>query len=255
MSDVICPLPEPVDPVAAKAKLREVQARRKSLSPAAQERMAAREYGTDVPSFRAALKSRGTKPVPVKAKTPGISSHLADLPRIAKPTHRNALTGANKGYDKTKRMSDYTNIDDPHEFHQMMRRMNCPHTTAAYEMRRRGFDVVAKASSDGRYIGEMADTWGVKTVHPWKSVRDIDRLTAGDPVGSRYMLNLHWKDGGGHLINAEKMSNGKIRFIDAQGMKDDVSDYFDDAVDGHIFRVDDKEPNKSVLDQFERSKP
>lgn len=66
VASVSCPLPEPVDSVAALKKLREVQQRRKALSPAAQERMAAREMGTDLSLFRAAIKSKKPQKAPAE---------------------------------------------------------------------------------------------------------------------------------------------------------------------------------------------
>lgn len=72
LAEASCPLPAPLDPQAALKKLAEVRQRRSALSPAAQERFAAREMGVDVPTFRAALKGEHSLPTqtiktPVKA--------------------------------------------------------------------------------------------------------------------------------------------------------------------------------------------
>lgn len=254
VSDVVCPLPRPVDPGAAKAKLREVQQRRKSLSPAAQERMAAREFGTDVPTFRAALKTTAKKPVASKAKTPGIKPYLSHLPRISKPTHKEALKGANKGINLGMSKKALQDIDN--NMDQMLRRTNCSESAAAYEMRRRGFNVVARPSAAGKYTGEIADVWGVnsRNITPWKNLADLEQHVSADPVGARYILNLHFKNGDGHVINAEKMKDGSLRFIDAQLQDDNALAYLPDLRDGHAIRVDDKEPGESVLKDFMEGK-
>lgn len=129
---------------------------------------------------------------------------------------------------------------------------NCQCCVWAYEMRRRGFDVIAgpqQLAFDQPH--EM-----VKIVNggKWISVTrsGITRLMNRWGISSRAILYLAWGRGPAHVINIENTKKGLV-YIDPQsGMIVDGKRYLNRAKNMRLMRVDDKEVtdkiNKLVCD-------
>lgn len=106
---------------------------------------------------------------------------------------------------------------------------NCMLCTTAYEMRRRGYEVMAKAVEQGFYDKD------IKKWYPKAVTKKIDNKTAdtgepstaaqyenfkkamsSQPEGARGYLNFQWKSGwGGHSV-AYEIKDGKPVIIDSQ---------------------------------------
>lgn len=135
-----------------------------------------------------------------------------------------AMTGANPNYDSTGTYREFTE--------------NCQRCIVANEARRRGYKVVAQPTYDGDTLPAVAYTnpnTGVKNAkwqgafrnskqekvgaHTGSQVeRNIDAKTSNWGEGSRGVLQVFWKGGGGHVINIER-KNGKTYYNDAQSGK------------------------------------
>lgn len=323
MSPVACPLPSPLNPDDARKKLAEIKQRRSALSPAAQERFAARELGVDPATFRAALKGERALPPtnlrpPVKAKTiddprkhaydagwnaskntktfdlesaearyeakygrkqradfaggwadyaSGYDKYtalrggdaIAEVPewlrkysRIASPSHRDALKYANKGIDVSRPYKSLS-IDNAEDYAQLLRRANCGQSAIAYELRRRGYDVYAKAKASGFYPAELQRLMQGGEFITWNnpSVTAITTRLSGDPIGARYFVDMTLKGGDGHIFCAEKMADGSIRFFDPQLQAGDVRHYIDlEAASVRIMRVDDAPLSPEIVEEL-----
>lgn len=137
---------------------------------------------------------------------------------------------------------------------------NCQRCVSAYELRRRGYDVVARHAPMA--LGEPDDLPFMYKSGGWPSVYehggdsliycnsdspDGVRKKVTDMVsdwgdGARGIVRVTWKSGGGHVFNVEN-EGGTVRFLDPQSGETDCSDHFMSAsVDGTwLLRTDDKE--------------
>lgn len=139
-------------------------------------------------------------------------------------------------------------------------RQNCQRCVSTYEMRRRGFDVVAKPCFDSendklaifrelawvnRKTGEVPERiWCMKG----SGKAEIERLMKKWKDGARAIVGVNWKDGsGGHVFIAENRK-GKIVYIDPQNGDSDCSKYFKRAKMSNINRIDDCDPSEMILD-------
>lgn len=113
---------------------------------------------------------------------------------------------------------------------------NCQRCVQAYELRRRGYNVVAKPRTAKR---RDSIVWGTECFidSGGNSVKYSVGLSYDElqdalnkmPRKSRSVVYLQWKNSkGAHVIIAEK-ANGRIMYIDPQNSKTDVKDYFDRA--------------------------
>ncbi|MEV7157195.1 toxin glutamine deamidase domain-containing protein [Streptomyces misionensis] len=133
---------------------------------------------------------------------------------------------------------------------------NCSHVAQAYELRRRGLDVEAGPdSTNGRKVAELGEAWGGEFRFCDKSAGDVGRSEVerafGEP-GSRGMVAVWWKNGGGHAFTVENV-DGKVRFLDGQPNPPvtDASHYFSLAHSSAYMRLDDKPtPSKATLKPF-----
>ena len=134
---------------------------------------------------------------------------------------------------------------------------NCQRCVPAYEMRMRGYDVVAKpAVIDG--IDEFAEYY-------WDKVFEnaiIEKISKGDGKDEIIAKMIEWGDGAraevyikwisnddfGHVFVAENRF-GEIHFLDPQNGTLDVEYYFDTADNGFtkFFRIDNLEPNELFI--------
>lgn len=124
---------------------------------------------------------------------------------------------------------------------------NCQRCVQAYELRRRGYNVVATE----RPKKNNTIVWGyecftdengnpVKLVHG-QTVSMIKKVLNSAPDGSRYTIYVKWKGRGtgAHVFIAEK-ENGVVRYIDPQSGNMNVASYFNRGSSFGYFRMDDK---------------
>lgn len=131
-------------------------------------------------------------------------------------------------------------------------RINCQRCVQTYELRRRGYDVIAKPMpSSGNTV-----SWGSECfIQPGQYQASYQAFTLGQteaavkkelaaaPDGARYAIYVKWKGRGSsaHVFIAEK-SNGNIQYTDPQTGNMDASSYFSNGTRGRFgfFRMDDK---------------
>lgn len=112
---------------------------------------------------------------------------------------------------------------------------NCQRVVVAYELRRRGYKVYAQPtfSTDtmgvityvDRKRGTMSSRWSGAFQHAkienvgarsgQKMVQNVNAKMAQYGEGSRAVLQIQWKAGGGHVFNVERV-RGKTIYVDAQ---------------------------------------
>ena len=112
---------------------------------------------------------------------------------------------------------------------------NCQRCVVAYEARRRGYDVEAQATypgddlnkiayydqnsnvSRGRWMGAFQDAkpQSVAAKTEQGVIDNIENKMSGYGNGARGVIQIFYKNGGGHVFNVEQM-NGKTVFIEAQ---------------------------------------
>lgn len=112
---------------------------------------------------------------------------------------------------------------------------NCQRVVVAYEARRRGYDVTAQPTYDGDKLGQVAYTdtkngvargrWtgafqnakynNVSAKNEQGVLNNIDSQMKNFGEGSRGVVQIFYKNGGGHVFNVER-KNGKTQYIEAQ---------------------------------------
>ncbi len=139
-------------------------------------------------------------------------------------------------------------------------RQNCQRCVAAYEMRRRGYDVIAKPAvvdSDG--ILSRKDPLYTSWQSVFKDARfsycsgtdggktDILRKMSLWGDGSAAEVKVLWNTSSAHVFIAEQV-NGVVRFVDPQTGNTDCEDYFTKALNGvtMIARIDNLEPTELI---------
>jgi len=192
------------------------------------------------PDWKAAFVDGGSK----DALTPVAATAILDLveqatgAKLGTPMDiQDAVSGANPNY---KPRTPYS--------------VNCQRCVQAYELRRRGYDVIAKPKPSKNNI----ITWGSECFiqpgayqHSYQAFTlnqteaAVKKMLANAPDGSRYTIYVKWKrnyGGGAHVFIAEK-TGGVVRYVDPQVANLDASDYFAKGSVGHFgyFRMDDKQ--------------
>lgn len=198
----------------------------------------------------------------------------------------NAITPAKKPAGKhvapfKKIKGDHTPSQDlaavnPNYLSGIEWRINCQRCVAAYEMRRRGYDVTAKPHPMVNGLPDSSDTLSDRLdPHGWPSMFDgavlekcasnsgkgtrkkAESLMSGYGDGSRAIIRIQWngRHAGGHVFIAEQR-NGRTVFIDPQSGDADCSRYFDHATkDGtYLVRIDDKRITDRIKDAVEERK-
>ena len=136
-------------------------------------------------------------------------------------------------------------------------KVNCQRCVPAYEMRRRGYDVIAKPnnawgksdylSHNSNKAFENADVhWGLSGT----GKRDIERLLKEWGEGARAEVGVSWKGANsGHVFVAENVG-GKVVYIDPQSGEMDVSYYFKSVRSGvtRVWRIDNLNPSELIAD-------
>lgn len=136
--------------------------------------------------------------------------------------------------------------------------LNCQRCVPSYEMRRRGFDVVAKpriVDENGmpKDTDPMNAQWSkVFDGQEWKRCggkSGCDRLLKSWGDGARAEVYVIWpkKRGGAHVFTAENIG-GEIRYMDPQSGRTDVSGYFKLAKPGGTMasRIDGLDPSDAI---------
>lgn len=189
----------------------------------------------------------GPRTAVVKAAVPKIA-----VPKAAVPKLPDSFSKFSHGAPKTleESMSGANTLKD---------RLNCQKSVIAAEMRRRGYDVTAKAGFGGyqsaasRWVGPT----GRAPVRKSAETREIlEKRFSEDPVGSRYCLEITWdKNRGMHIFSAEKTPSG-IRYYDPQTGAEDVSFYWDKKSPGtsvSAFRIDNATPKSSAASSLRKA--
>lgn len=139
-------------------------------------------------------------------------------------------------------------------------RQNCQRCVPAYEMRRRGYDVIAKpaivdksgklSTKDSLYTSWNKIFKGAKLHHCWGKDGGLATITAkmnewGEGAVAEVMVR--WQNAEAHVFVVEHIG-GKIRFVDPQTGNIDCSNYFTNAVNGAtmIMRIDNLEPTALI---------
>lgn len=136
-------------------------------------------------------------------------------------------------------------------------RRNCPNCVNAYEMRKRGFDVVAKPSGKNHYLNHYPE-------NAWKNIiinkttgngyNDIVAAIKNADEGARFEVSIIYKTVGnnGHVFIAEKRK-GKILFLDPQSGCIVNEKIFDISKEGEtrFWRIDNAEPTDRCITSCE----
>lgn len=118
--------------------------------------------------------------------------------------------------------------------------MNCQRCVVAYELQRRGYDVEALATYRGDTLPQVAyrdanrGTWegrwkgafqGARTINVGVQgntpsteravIGNLESNMRGFGAGSRGVVQVFWRGGGGHVFNVEN-DGGRVRYMDAQ---------------------------------------
>jgi hypothetical protein len=137
---------------------------------------------------------------------------------------------------------------------------NCQRCVAAYEMRRRGYDVIAKPAIIDKEGNLSPNDPLVKS---WKNIFDgATFLPYTDYEGGRTSIiaqmdkwgdgsvaevKVIWKKGGAHVFVAQRV-NGAVRFVDPQNGSINCEEYFTNAVIGATImaRIDVLQPTDLI---------
>lgn len=135
--------------------------------------------------------------------------------------------------------------------------VNCTSCVTAYEARRRGLDVVAAPTKNGR--GRTAPEWlefyrdpatGARPTLKKATRLQLEKAAADAPDGARYIVQCIWKGRGraGHVFTAEKV-NGRLVYVEPQMPEYvDASKHWESIRTAAYVRVDDKELTDSALE-------
>lgn len=112
-------------------------------------------------------------------------------------------------------------------------RNNCGYCSATYEMRRRGFDVIANPKntmyvSDWKQLFDGATAVSIPYARGQKYVDTVsDEILTKSEEGARGSLFVQWRGRRiGHFFSWE-VKDGKVRFVDGQNGNTDASSYFE----------------------------
>lgn len=128
---------------------------------------------------------------------------------------------------------------------------NCCLCTVAYDMRRRGYDVIANQHPPIDLVYDIGaeDVSMMYKGNPkeikTKTVAGLEKALAKQPDGSRGAAFCSWQGGSsGHVVSYE-VEKGKPVLYDCQSgtRYENISDLFKDVSSTSYIRLDDKEPN------------
>lgn len=220
---------------------------------AAQRALSAELKRRGVPSTSFRYLSRSTQQDVLKSAlpsaTPVKNGHRQFRKIAGGHTASQDLAAANPGYADSRSARDFKYTH------------NCQRCVPAYEMRRRGYDVVAKPRETDK-DGKPSTTDRVST--GWMSIfkgarfercngsgkAKCDSLMKQWGDGARAEVYVAWSrklGGGAHVFVAENRG-GKIVYIDPQSGREDASGYFKNAQKGRtmIARIDNLDPSDLI---------
>ncbi len=158
---------------------------------------------------------------------------------------------------------------NPHYGESKAYSVNCQTCVVAYELRLRGFDVSALPNTAGSALSKLS-----KATHTaWQNItrEDIPVIakTTLDKYGhikqpplkwakvfaamtetGRYHIAWRWKrKRSGHIITAERLPDGSLRFYDPQNGMSGALDLYKKDIAGNvrIYRVDNLAPNANIV--------
>ena len=135
--------------------------------------------------------------------------------------------------------------------------MNCQRCVVAYELRRRGYDVEAAPTYKGDELprvvfakgGAYSGNWrgafqhskitkvgvdGRKANAQQQTISNIETNMKTWGSGSRAVVQVFWKGGGGHVFNVEN-DRGRMVYVDAQTHKRvNINEYMSQAYTGDV---------------------
>lgn len=131
---------------------------------------------------------------------------------------------------------------------------NCCLCTIAYDMRRRGYDVIANQHAPINLLYDISAedvSWmyGFPKETKTGSASGLEKALSKQPDGSRGAAFCTWGNGtGGHVV-AYEIEKGKPVLYDGQSgtRYSKVSKLFNDVKDTSFIRLDDKEPNYNFV--------
>ena len=131
---------------------------------------------------------------------------------------------------------------------------NCCLCTIAYDMRRRGYDVIANQHAPINLLYDISAedvSWmyGFPKETKTGSARGLEKALSKQPDGSRGAAFGTWGNGGGGHVVAYEIEKGKPVLYDGQSgtRYSKVSKLFNDVKDTSFIRLDDKEPNYNFV--------
>lgn len=283
------PIPAPVEKLTHEAARAEYNVLKKEMPGATDaevRREAAKVFNVPYKEYLDAWK---------KPTNPKLTPYPPGIPKVPsvidstkgwqlKPVNQRALTGEptslTVGHD-IKEVNKHFNSGNPDW------RNNCPSATSSFEMRQRGYDVVANPMANGAQISKIYEAWGIKIEDqigvPRYLANELKRLypsngrmdtllrnraqtirqdmitfhTSRLPNGARGFISVSWKtsgsvrEGGAHIFNWVKI-DGRIEYFDGQTGKalGNGRSYLSKAKDDvYMARVDQlSTPTKAKLD-------
>ena len=177
--------------------------------------------------------------------------------RLKKISANGTIKSKNKttysGIPKTWKMLAFAdsvlkNINPGYSSGDLKYRTNCTNCVSAYEMRQRGYDVVARASTGNHYLERNPESaWispkVIKTTG--NGLDDILNAMAQFPEGARIEIAITWKDkSNGHVFVAEK-KNGEVNFYDVQSGEKISQKVFEkvQSDETRFWRIDNLDPS------------
>ena len=202
---------------------------------------------------------------------------------IKKMYHPESVAGVSRGKEMNTDDADNLHANPERATQPRGRRGNCQTCVVAYEMRRRGYDVIAKMRyGDAETLqSEIARHEGCAWIdpetglqperkHPPETKKMNYKTTAqwiDDNVkeGERHTLSVCWKSGGAHIISFEK-NNGVLQLVDPQSGErqtgDGIAEYMRSVIMNpnskgnpyawtpELMRVDNALPNPKYYDKI-----
>jgi SPP1 gp7 family putative phage head morphogenesis protein len=129
--------------------------------------------------------------------------------------------------------------------------INCQRTVPTYEMRRRGYDVVAKPIAQDAMGSILWNAFVNKNIEFISGIREAKKNMLNWGNGARAAVRIAWRGrrGGAHFFVAENR-NGTIHFLDPQNGNLDASNYFkkSNKKPGHLWmlRMDNNTPTDLI---------
>lgn len=131
---------------------------------------------------------------------------------------------------------------------------NCCLCTIAYDLRRRGYDVMANQNAPINLLYDISPddvSWmyGFPKEIVMKTPSSLQKALDSQPNGARGAAFCTWKGGNSGHVVAYEVQNGHAKLYDAQtGTKyNNVKDLFDDVETTSFIRLDDKQPNYNFV--------